>query len=46
LPRTLTSASSRSIAGPDRGQVDDPVHRHDAVELVLDLLDHHRRAAW
>src|SRR5439155_26563115 len=29
-------------AAGDR-HVDDAVHRHHAVELVLDLLDHHRR---
>ena len=28
-----------------RGQIDDAVHRHQPVELILDLLDHHRRAA-
>src|SRR4029450_12735231 len=27
------------------GHVDDAVHRHEPVELILDLLDHHRRAA-
>jgi hypothetical protein len=26
-------------------QVDHPVHRHDALELVLDLFQHMRRAA-
>ena len=30
-------------AAGDR-HVDDAIHRHHAVELVLDLLDHHRRA--
>src|SRR5208282_1446597 len=28
-----------------RRQVDDAVHRHQAVKLVLDLLEHHGRAA-
>ena len=45
LPRTLTIASSRSIARPGHGHVDHAVDRHQALELVLDLLDHHRRAA-
>ena len=51
VPDTLTSASSRSsgvllpeLDGAHR-QVDDAVHRHDALELVLDLLQHVRRAA-
>ena len=30
---------------PGDRHVDDAMHRHQAVELVLDLLDHHRRAA-
>ena len=45
LPRTLTMASSRCERGTGAGHVDDAVHRHQAVELILDLLDHHRRAA-
>jgi len=27
------------------GQIDDAMHRHQPVELILDLLDHHRRTA-
>ena len=45
LPRTLTIASSRCSDGAGSGQVDDAVHRHQPVELIFDLLDHHRRAA-
>ncbi len=38
-------ASSRWIDGPARVDVDHAMDRHQAIELVLDLLDHHRRAA-
>ena len=41
---TLISASSRSICGPSMREVVHLVHRHQPVELRLDLLDHHRRA--
>jgi hypothetical protein len=42
LPRTFTIASSRSIAGTGVGQVHHALHLHQALELMADLLDHHR----
>ena len=44
LPATLTRASSRSSGSPSTVRSTTRVHRHHALELVLDLLEHHRRA--
>src|SRR5678810_1160329 len=41
----LTTAGPALQRRPRGGQVDDTMHRHQPLELVLDLLDHHRRAA-
>ena len=44
VPTTLTKASSRSTCGPSRVRSDDPVDRHQAAKLRLDLFDDHFRA--
>ena len=43
LPATLTMASSRSSGLPSTVKSVTRMDRHQPLELMLDLLDHHRR---
>src|SRR5262249_52796220 len=45
LPAPLAQGEPALDGRPRHGHVDPPVHGHEPIELVLDLLDHHGRAA-